>query len=209
VYGNNIEVVGEITYLGITLENTGSWEKHKKKITGRGNKTLIAIDRSLARIPDMNVKILENIYEMISESSMMYGIELWGVYDAWKEIDKIHGRFCKKILGVPRCAANGAAEIELGRDNRRGKTMSLTLKYWQRILRMDNQELVKKCYDWQKDNKKSDSWAKRVKEELEKTGLALFGRINMNTTTVQYIYRVVKGRCNDIEKKTESIFEVV
>jgi hypothetical protein len=64
------------------------------------------------------------------------------VSDAWKEIDKIHGRFCNKILGVPRRAANGAAEIELGRDSRRGKTMSLTLKYWQRILCMDNQELV-------------------------------------------------------------------
>jgi hypothetical protein len=62
---------------------------------------LIAIDRCLARIPDMNIKMLENIYEMISESSMMYGIGLWGVYDAWKEIDKIRGRFCKKILGVP------------------------------------------------------------------------------------------------------------
>jgi hypothetical protein len=34
-----------------------------------------------------------------------------------------------------------AAEIEFGRDSRRGKTMSLTLKYWQRILHMDNQEL--------------------------------------------------------------------
>jgi hypothetical protein len=79
---------------------------------------LIAIDRCKARIPDMNVKMLENIYEMISESSMMYGIELRGVYDPWKEIDKIHGRFCKKTLGVSRCAANGAAEIGLGRDIR-------------------------------------------------------------------------------------------
>jgi hypothetical protein len=34
--------------------------------------------------------------------------------------------------------------------------VSLTLKYWQIILHMDNQELVKKCYDWQKDNIKSD-----------------------------------------------------
>jgi hypothetical protein len=45
--------------------------------------------------------MLENIYEMISESSMMCDIELWGAYDAWKETDKIHGRFGKKILGVP------------------------------------------------------------------------------------------------------------
>jgi hypothetical protein len=65
--------------------------------------------------------MLENIYEMISESSMMYSIELCGVYNAWKEIDKIHGKFCDKILGVRRCALNGAAEIELGRDSRRGK----------------------------------------------------------------------------------------
>jgi hypothetical protein len=66
---------------------------------------------------------------MISESSIMYGKELWSVYDTWKEIDNIHGRFCKNILGLPRCAANETAEIELGRNRRRGKTMSLTLKY--------------------------------------------------------------------------------
>jgi hypothetical protein len=49
---------------------------------------------------------------------------MYGIYDAWKEIDNIHCRFCKKILGVPRCAANGAAKIELLRDSRRGKTES-------------------------------------------------------------------------------------
>jgi hypothetical protein len=36
MHGNDFEVVDEITYLGITLENTGSWEKHTKKIMARG-----------------------------------------------------------------------------------------------------------------------------------------------------------------------------
>jgi hypothetical protein len=139
---------------------------------------------------------------------MMYGIELWGVYDTWKEIDKIHGRFCKKILWVPRCAGNGAAEIKLGRDSRRGKTMSLTLKFWQRILCMDNQELIKKCCVWQKDNIKSDCWAKRVKEELENIGLASVWQNQYEYNNNSAIYRVVKGRCNNT-KKTESVFEVV
>jgi hypothetical protein len=57
--------------------------------------------------------------------------------------------FSVPLIAVLRCAANGAG--------RRGETVSLTLKYWQRILRMDNQELVKKYCDWQKDNIKSDS----------------------------------------------------
>jgi hypothetical protein len=65
---------------------------------------------------------------------------------------------------------------------------------------MDNQELVKKCYDWQKDNIKSDSWAKIVKEELEETGLASIWQSQYEYNN-SAIYRVVKGRCNDIEKQ--------
>jgi hypothetical protein len=37
----------------------------------------------------MGVKLLENVYEMVCKSRMMYGVEIWGV-------DKIHGRMCKK-----------------------------------------------------------------------------------------------------------------
>jgi hypothetical protein len=65
---------------------------------------------------------------------------------------------------------------------------------------MANQELVKKCYDWQKDNIKSDSWAKRVKEELEKIGLASIWQ-NQYEYNNSAMYRVVKGRCDDIERQ--------
>jgi hypothetical protein len=66
---------------------------------------------------------------MLCESRIMYGVELWGLDKAWKEVDRLHGRFCKKILGLPRCAANDVAEMELRRDSRRGKAMWLTIKY--------------------------------------------------------------------------------
>jgi hypothetical protein len=29
--------------------------------------------------PDIGVKLLENVYEMVCESRMMYGVEIWGV----------------------------------------------------------------------------------------------------------------------------------
>ena len=51
----------------------------------------------------------------------MYGIEVWACGEARIEYGKIHSRLCKKIMGVTNCAANGFAEIELGRDSRRGK----------------------------------------------------------------------------------------
>jgi hypothetical protein len=70
---------------------------------------------------------------------------------------------CKKILGIPRFAANGEAELELSRDSRRGKVMRILVKYWQRILQMDKDDLVRVCYDWQINNTQYDGWAKQFK----------------------------------------------
>jgi hypothetical protein len=53
----------------------------------------------------------------------MCGAEIWVLDEGWKEIDIIHGILCKKILRVPGFAANGVAELELGRDSRRGKVL--------------------------------------------------------------------------------------
>jgi hypothetical protein len=96
----------------------------------------------------------------------MYGVELWGLDEAWKEVDRIHRQLCKKTLGLPRCAVNGMAEMELGRDSKRGKVMWLAVKYWQRMMHMDIQDLVRQCYEWQKGNMRFESWAKKMKEEL-------------------------------------------
>jgi hypothetical protein len=57
--------------------------------------------------------------------------------------DKIHSRFCKTILGVPRFAADRVAELESGRNSKRGKVLSTTGKCWLSFLRLDSLEIVK------------------------------------------------------------------
>jgi hypothetical protein len=37
--------------------------------------------------------MLENIHEMVCESKIMNGIEIWGLNGAWKEVDKVHNIF--------------------------------------------------------------------------------------------------------------------
>jgi hypothetical protein len=34
----------------------------------------------------------------------MYGIEIWGLNGAWKEVDKVYSRFCKKIIDKRNCS---------------------------------------------------------------------------------------------------------
>jgi hypothetical protein len=89
-------------------------------------------------------------------------------------IDKIHSRFCKTILGMPRSAANNVAELELERDSKRGKVLSMIAKYWLRLLRMDSLEVVRACYKWQINNLQVDGWATKLKEELEKNRFSIY-----------------------------------
>jgi hypothetical protein len=138
-------VADEINYLGVTFECSGGWNRQKLKVIAKENQTLVAIDKCLARKPNISVKILENVHEMLSESRMMYGVEMWGLEGGWQEIDKILSRFCKIILGVPTSAENSVAGLKLGRDSRRGKVLSVTAKYWLRLLGMDSLKIVSAC----------------------------------------------------------------
>jgi hypothetical protein len=58
----------------------------------KGNQSLVAVDKCLTRTPDMRIQLLENVYEMVCLSRLMYGAEIWGLDEGWKEIVIIHGR---------------------------------------------------------------------------------------------------------------------
>ena len=58
---------------------------------------------------------------MVCESKIVCGIEIGRLNGTWKEVDKIHSKFYKRLIGIQNYAANGFAEVELDRESRRGK----------------------------------------------------------------------------------------
>jgi hypothetical protein len=50
---------------------------------------------------------------------MMRGVDIFGLIGGWKEIEKVHEMFCKRILGIPSTTANGVCVRELGRTSRK------------------------------------------------------------------------------------------
>jgi hypothetical protein len=107
---------------------------------------------------------------------------------------------CKKILGIPRFAANKVAEIELGRDSRRGKVLCLAVKYWLRTIQMDKEELVRVCFEWQVNNLEFDSWASKLNKQLSKIGLGYILH-DLSVNIVSGICKKIKERYNDIERQ--------
>jgi hypothetical protein len=83
-----IEVVKEIKYLGMVLDSRGTWDKERKQVAIRGKSALKSINMCVARALNIEVKVLEQVYNALVESRMMTGVEIWGLEDGWKEIKK-------------------------------------------------------------------------------------------------------------------------
>jgi hypothetical protein len=60
----------------------------------------------------MKIHTMENIYDMVCEPKIMYGMRVCGLSKTCKELDKFICRFCKKLMGIPSCAANAFTEME-------------------------------------------------------------------------------------------------
>jgi hypothetical protein len=73
--GEEIEVVKEIKYLGVVLDSRDKWEKERGQVIIRGKLTLNSIHICVARAPNIEVKILEQLYNSLIESCMMWRMD--------------------------------------------------------------------------------------------------------------------------------------
>jgi hypothetical protein len=76
LWGEEIEVVKEVKYVGMILDSRGTWDKERKQVAIRGKSALNSINICVARAPNTEVKVLEQVYNALVESCMMTGVEI-------------------------------------------------------------------------------------------------------------------------------------
>jgi hypothetical protein len=69
---------------------------------------------------------------------------------------------------------------------------------------MDIRDPVRRCYEWQKGNMRFESWAKKMKEELESIGLVYMWHSRQEWDTNR-LRRIIRERCNNIERQNLSL----
>jgi hypothetical protein len=179
------------------LDSRGKWGKERKRVLIRGKVSLSSINICLARAQNIQVKVLEQIYNSLIESCMMT-VEIWRLEGGWKEIEKVHEMFCKRIFGVPSTTANGAFVGELGRTNRGGKVVETFVKYWKRLWEMDETSLLREALK-QQTIEKGENWLKKLEQELNRPGMGdawRSGGENNNN-----VWKVVSKRCINTERQ--------
>lgn len=68
----------------------------------------LAIYIYMAREPNIEVKILEQLYNLLTVSCMMAHVEIWGLDDGWQVVKCLSCfvKYCKIIMGIPNMAEN-------------------------------------------------------------------------------------------------------
>ena len=101
----------------------------------------------------------------------MYASEIWGTVRL-DGIEKVHMMACKCFLGVPLRTPNKMVYGELGRYPLFVNSTLRCLKYWLRVLKMDDIRIPKQAYKMMilMDESEKKCWVTQVKNVLSKNG---------------------------------------
>ena len=113
-YNNEVlEVVNDFNYLGTVFNYTGTFVLNQETIAGKGLKALNVLLNNTKHYA-FKPSVLCQLFDSFVSSILNYGSEIWG-FTKSKEIERVHLKFCKQLLGVKTSTCNMAVYGELGR----------------------------------------------------------------------------------------------
>ena len=122
------------------------------------------------------VNIMFHLFDSLVAFVLSYGCEIWGFSNA-ECIERVHWKFCKRILGIKLSTNNYALYTELGRYPLYIERHLRIIKYWFKVSRDESSNIILQSIYYQMRNytdneRNSISWASKVKKLLERNGFA-------------------------------------
>lgn len=174
-----LDVEESYEYLGLWMRRVwrGRWKQTKDKLikkTRRKMEMAIGFGMYEGKIrPKTGCKIWKQLIRPVLE----YGAEIWGDVE-WEEAEKLQREMARRIL---RCSSSTAKEVvlgELGWMTIKARRMKLMVKYWGKIVRMNEDRLVKRLYREGRISMVKGGWCERVENIMLLLGTELSNRWN-------------------------------
>ena len=174
--GQLLEVVNSYKYLGFTLSTKLSLDMALEEFSGRAKKKIIAITKALYTLGSINVNIFFKLFDAQVKPMLLYASEIWGM-SKFAVIESVHLFACKRILNVSGKTPNLMIYGELGRYPLYIDSSVSVIRYYFRVLSLDENRLPKQalCMEKQLMNENVNarcSWIYSVKHCLEMYGFA-------------------------------------
>jgi len=195
--GHDIQVVNDFNYLGVVFNYTGSFTLNQEHLTGKALKAMNIL-LSKCNDYDLKPKILCQLFDAFVGSILNYASEVWG-YTKSKELERIHLKFCKRLLKVKLNTCNACVYGELGRYPMYIHRYVRVIKYWFKICRSEN-IIIKTIYNLAVSDyhKGCHNWIFNVKKMFDDFGFSYaFDDINTINIEINSFVEEFKRRVYD------------
>ena len=109
-------------------------------MTNRAMMNLFQLSRKIKL--DIKTKLL--LFDRFVVPILLYAAEVWGIYGL-KEVDKLHIKFCKRILCVRTQTPNFAVYGELDRYPLSIIAKERVIKFWMKV-KSNNESIMSRIY---------------------------------------------------------------
>ena len=202
IYGNAIELVDSFKYLGITFFKNGNWHRTQKIIAKHASFALHNLFTIFNAI-ELPVTQKCKLFDTLVASILHFGSEVWGFNEA-NDIENIHTKFLRRLLGVKKSTNLSALYGELGRYPLSVIRKIRIFKYWIKILKKNDTSLTKQIYLMLKEDADRNctyngkNWASQIKQILQEHGLGCIWQLQ---TEIVIPFETIKLRIFDNYKQ--------
>ena len=133
------------SYLGNVLSTKLSSNEMQTEIASRARAALLVLLRSLRKLNHVPPNVFFKLFDAQIQPMLLYGSEIWGLEDC-HILEQVHLCALKRFLNVSPRSPNDMVYGETGRFPLCINARLRCIKYWLKILKMEESRLPKRVY---------------------------------------------------------------
>ena len=168
-----IEIVSKFKYLGIVFTSGGSFNETEKTLAGQALKAIFKLNSYLNKFTELSPKHILELFDKLITPILSYSSEVWG-FNKGTHIERMHLKFCKRLLGVKQSTQNNFIYGETGRVSYINRRYLNIIKYWLKICNSSATKYTTNVYNLLKFNnerhRNNVNWVSQVQTLLSTLG---------------------------------------
>ena len=164
----------------------------RKRLVEQAQKSLFAIYKKI-RIQNIPIDLQLKLFDSLVEPIILYGSEVWG-FENIQIMEKIHLKFCKRILDVRLTTPNCMVYGELGRYPLEIRVKMRMVSFWEKLVQSENKFssiLYRLMLQIHQSGNHDFKWISFVMSIFDNTGLSYIfaNQLNINIHSLKPILK--------------------
>ena len=200
---NHLEVVDEYTYLGTVFNYNGSFSKAISKQVLQASKAFYGLLSKIKKLR-LPVDLALELFDHLVLPIMLYGCEVWG-FGNINELEILHRKFIKILLGLNSCTPNVMVYGETGRLPIINHVISRMTTFYMRLINGNKSKLsfimykvLRKKYDIQNFQ---SAWLQSIETSLNNMGMRDIWLFEGMSYRTEYVKQIIKCRLRDMYRQ--------